>query len=217
LSLSSSSPPLGSAPEGTLAMIRQLQEDLHVSQSPEVIACRTKEQIAIHKFIKSHVRDAEPGSLYISGSPGTGKSLSVKAVIRELQEKPQFMQKVNKIVEVCAMTLRSPASLYPVLLAKLSGKAEDGHLPPLEAARLLQARLIPEEPNAKDKMVVVVVDEVDGLLDKHQTILYRLFEWAQKVNSRLVLIGKPRPLVDKSLAHSPSRVSPPFPPLALPK
>jgi DNA-binding IclR family transcriptional regulator len=57
---------------------------------------------------------------------------------------------------------------------------------------------------------VVVVDEVDGLLDKHQTILYRLFEWAQKVNSRLVLIGKPRPLLDELHVQSPSRVPPPF-------
>ena len=39
------------------------------------------------------------------------------------------------------------------------------------------------------RQVVVVVDEVDGLLAKHQTILYRLFEWAKKANSRLILIG----------------------------
>jgi cell division control protein 6 len=42
---------------------------------------------------------------------------------------------------------------------------------------------------SKSPMYVVVLDEIDYLISKGQDILYKLFEYPQLENSRLVLIG----------------------------
>jgi hypothetical protein len=36
---------------------------------------------------------------------------------------------------------------------------------------------------------IIVLDEIDGLLTRAQTVLYRLFDWPKQAGSRLILIG----------------------------
>lgn len=39
------------------------------------------------------------------------------------------------------------------------------------------------------RMYVVILDELDQLLSKHQQVLYSLFEWAAAPGSKLILVG----------------------------
>lgn len=60
--------------------MRAVKEALHVSTAPSVVVCREDEQKKVLDFCKSSVESEKPGSLYICGCPGTGKSLSMEKV-----------------------------------------------------------------------------------------------------------------------------------------
>lgn len=47
------------------------------SNPPTRITCREKEIDCLQSFLLSHIGDHVPGSLYISGPPGTGKTATL--------------------------------------------------------------------------------------------------------------------------------------------
>jgi Cdc6-like AAA superfamily ATPase len=55
--------------------------------TPAKLIGRTEEREAIEAFIQHHVLEARPGSLYISGCPGTGKTALLSEVCTNLAEK----------------------------------------------------------------------------------------------------------------------------------
>lgn len=63
--------------------VRVIKEALHVSAAPKSAVCRENEQNTIMDFCKKCVKQEKPGSMYISGCPGTGKSLSIE-LLREI-------------------------------------------------------------------------------------------------------------------------------------
>jgi len=48
---------------------------------------REKEQTFINKFIKKTMIDLQPGSLYLSGAPGTGKTACLTKALDQLEVK----------------------------------------------------------------------------------------------------------------------------------
>ena len=65
-------------------------EDADKHMSGDTLLCRDDEIASLEAFLKRHIVGKRPGSLYVSGPPGTGKSASVNHVIR------------NKVVCLCA-------------------------------------------------------------------------------------------------------------------
>ena len=55
---------------------------LHTSL-PERLLCREKETQTIQSFLKNHLDARKPGSLYISGAPGTGKTACLKQILQQ--------------------------------------------------------------------------------------------------------------------------------------
>ena len=55
---------------------------LHTSL-PDRLLCREKEIETITTFLKNHVGAKKPGSLYISGAPGTGKTACLKQILQQ--------------------------------------------------------------------------------------------------------------------------------------
>lgn len=53
------------------------------TQQPDEVVCREAEISRISSFLDTHISGRKPGSLYISGAPGTGKT----AVIKHLLDK----------------------------------------------------------------------------------------------------------------------------------
>lgn len=54
------------------------------TQQPEQVICREKEIAKIDSFLDNHMREdggGRPGSLYVSGAPGTGKTAVVKHLL----------------------------------------------------------------------------------------------------------------------------------------
>lgn len=160
-------------------------DQLQLSALPDSLPCREKERAEIERFLESSVRRGGLGSaLYVSGMPGTGKTATVTEVLRRLQDKvdagelPSFLP-----VEVNAMSLSHPFQLYSVLHTAVTGK----RAAPARAATLLEAYFASSA--ARRPVVVAVVDELDYLVTKKQTVLYNLFEWPSRPLSRLVVVG----------------------------
>lgn len=76
-------PPTSSSlpPESRFHSVKQA---LHTSL-PQRLLSRDTEQAAIRSFLHETLLQKEPGSLYISGAPGTGKTACVKSVLKEMR------------------------------------------------------------------------------------------------------------------------------------
>jgi cell division control protein 6 len=57
-----------------------LKTALHLSAVPSSILCREMEQEKVIRFCKTAVLEQRPGSMYVCGRPGTGKSLIMEKV-----------------------------------------------------------------------------------------------------------------------------------------
>ena len=120
----------------------------------------------------------------MSGVPGTGKTATTQKVIDYLT-----MQVLNKtsvdfdFVEINGMRLNDPAQAYSILAHQILGIT--GAISGNVALKKLEAHF--KSKNAK-KPCVVLLDELDLLLKKKQSILYHFFEWPNWQSSKLTVI-----------------------------
>ena len=66
--------------------LAEAQLRLHVGAVPDSLPCREDEFAEIFSFTEGKVQEGIGGCMYISGLPGTGKTATVKEVIRTLEE-----------------------------------------------------------------------------------------------------------------------------------
>ncbi|XP_042332449.1 cell division control protein 6 homolog isoform X2 [Sceloporus undulatus] len=147
---------------------------------PNQLPTREKETGVLHSFLREHVCKEKPGSLYISGAPGTGKTACLNRTLLDLKTE---LSGTQTIVLNC-MALRSSHAVFPAIAEQL-GQAGADRTARGDVIRKLEKRLTSK--NAP--MVLVVLDELDQLDSKGQDVLYTVFEWPSLPNSRLVLIG----------------------------
>lgn len=141
---------------------------------PERLLAREKETEAIQNFLKTHVSCGKPGSLYISGAPGTGKTACLNKLLHENQD-----LKNCKTVYINCMSLRSSHAVFPAIAEEISVNATTGK----------DVKGLEKLVTSKGPVIVLVLDEMDQLDSKGQDVLYTVFEWPWLPNSRLVLIG----------------------------
>ncbi|CAJ1052847.1 cell division control protein 6 homolog isoform X2 [Xyrichtys novacula] len=147
-----------------------VKQALHTAV-PERLLSREAERASIKSFLEEKVLQRLPGSIYISGAPGTGKTACLNCVLQEMKEE---LSSVQTVVVNC-MTLRSSHAIFPLLAEKLKAPGGQNRL-----QRLL---------TAPGPAVLLVLDEMDQLDSKAQDVLYTIFEWPYLPNSRLCLIG----------------------------
>lgn len=71
--------------------LEKAKEHLLLSFIPTSIPCREKERREVYDYLRYSIKQGGNGSpLYISGMPGTGKTATVREVIRELQGELNF-------------------------------------------------------------------------------------------------------------------------------
>lgn len=120
-----------------------MKQALHTSL-PQRLLSRDGEQAAIRSFLHETLLQKQPGSLYISGAPGTGKTACVKCVLKDMKvRKPavslhrhtvaavdvnascaSFQHDLNTVqtVIINCMSVRSSLSIFAVLAATLKLK-----------------------------------------------------------------------------------------------
>ncbi|EKX53486.1 origin recognition complex subunit 1 [Guillardia theta CCMP2712] len=161
-------------------------EALQLSTTPSSLPCREGE----HEEIKEVLRDAiargkSGGCIYISGVPGTGKTASVHAVIKDMKaESDKGSLEPFIYIEINGQRLPKPNVLYSVLLQGLTGKKTD----PVQAAISLDS-YFGSRSGLRRPVCVLLVDELDYLITRKQTVLYNLFEWPTRKHARLIVLG----------------------------
>nr|CAD7425385.1 unnamed protein product [Timema monikensis] len=160
----------------TGASYQHARQALH-SSVPTDLPGRQEQLAQLHEFLSSCLDQMVSGTLYVSGPPGTGKT----ACLVKIMELPEF-KNFYKMVYVNCTSMRSSSCVYAritqELRIKTSGKTEKDFLSALEKYLA-----------TSKKMILVVLDEIDQLDSRKQSVLYTIFEWPSKPNSRLVLIG----------------------------
>ncbi|NWU99771.1 CDC6 protein, partial [Upupa epops] len=169
---------------------QQAKQVLHVAV-PERLHAREEEMGIIRAFLRDHLCGHQPGSLYISGPPGTGKTACVSRVLLDCQDELAG----SKTIVLNCMALGSPGSVFPAVAQELGLPGASGR----EGVRRLEKKLTAQQ----GPMVLLVLDELDQLESKGQEVLYTLFEWARLPGSRLVIVGLANALdlTDRSLAR----------------
>ncbi|CEP11336.1 hypothetical protein [Parasitella parasitica] len=172
------------------------RERLHVSAVPDSLPCREDEFVNIMGYIQSAIHEATGTCVYISGVPGTGKTATVLEVIRYLQhqaeqdEIPQF-----DFVEINGMKLTDPNQAYSILWECMERSAnqkqqQDGKRKRITSAHALQMLEAKFSKQSDDqRTTVVLMDELDLLVTKKQTVMYNFFDWPSRPLSRLIVVA----------------------------
>ncbi|KAI9281552.1 P-loop containing nucleoside triphosphate hydrolase protein [Sporodiniella umbellata] len=167
------------------------RERLHVSAVPDSLPCREDEFMDISGYLESAIEESTGTCIYISGVPGTGKTATVHEVIRHLQHQtedknlPEF-----DFVEINGMKLTDPNQAYSILwecMSKSSGNDRVRKYTATHALELLEEKF--SKPNDDQKVTVVLMDELDLLVTKKQTVMYNFFDWPSKPLSKLIVVA----------------------------
>ncbi|NXY91287.1 CDC6 protein, partial [Alcedo cyanopectus] len=174
---------------------QQVKQVLHAAV-PDRLRGREKETGIIRQFLREHLCQRRPGSLYISGAPGTGKTACLSRVLLDCKDELAG----SKTIVLNCMALSSPTGIFPAVAQELGLPGATGR----DAVRRLEKRLTAQGP-----MVLLVLDELDQLESKGQDVLYTLFEWPRLPHSRLVLVGLANALdlTDRGLARLGARLA----------
>ncbi|XP_029658431.1 cell division control protein 6 homolog [Octopus sinensis] len=149
---------------------------LHTAHPAKVI-CREEEQSRINTFLSKHISSRTGSSMYISGAPGTGKTVVLTEIIKHL--------KVNnscKVVYLNCMIFHDVWDIYKKIYTELTGEIYSK-----STSKLLKS--LQKIITSSKKSIVLVLDEIDQLDNKHHEVLYELFGWPALSNSSFVLIG----------------------------
>ncbi|KAM1256124.1 hypothetical protein ACFX1Q_030280 [Malus domestica] len=163
---------------------------LLLSSLPKSLPCRDKEMLEITAFIKDSISDDKclGRCLYIHGVPGTGKTMSVLAVMKNLRSEVDAGSiRPYCFVEINGLKLASPENIYRVIYEALSGHRVGWK----KALHLLNERFSEGKKIGKedDKPCILLIDELDLLLTRNQSVLYNILDWPTKPHSKLVVIG----------------------------
>ncbi|XP_050551682.1 polycomb group protein Psc-like [Spodoptera frugiperda] len=146
-------------------------------ENQKPLTSREKEIGWLDNFLTEHLDKEESASLYISGQPGTGKTASLSYILNL----PKFKEGYKQVYINCTM-MKSAASIYSRICKELQ-------LPTSGTTEKACFNAIEKYLKKKHKMILLVLDEIDQLDSKRQSVLYTIFEWPAMADSRVVLIG----------------------------
>ncbi|KAJ3413620.1 Origin recognition complex, subunit 1 [Chytridiales sp. JEL 0842] len=166
----------------------RVRENLHVSAVPDNLPCRENELESIYTHLYSSIDNGGGECIYISGVPGTGKTASVRQVVRTLQNDVESGSLQDfQFIEVNGMKVTDPSQVYSTFWAALN--PDSPKVSPLHAASLLTQFFKNPTPNRSTKPIVFLIDELDLLVTKKQTVIYNLFDWPRTPSSPLIVVA----------------------------
>lgn len=126
-------------------------------------------------FLKKHINDHVSASIYISGPPGTGKTVSLHSLFVT-----DIVAKNFTIVYVNCSMIKSARHVY----SKIAEGLKLGCSIQRECILAVEQYL-----KTNHKSILLVLDEIDQLSSKNQSILYKIYEWPTIPKSKVIVIG----------------------------
>lgn len=157
---------------------------LHVSAVPTSLPCRSTEFETVYSYLHSAITDGSGTCIYISGTPGTGKTATVREVVASLHQ-AVLQDELDgfNFVEINGMKVTDPHQSYSLLWEALKGdRVSPGH-----ALNLLEHEF--SHPNPRRIPCVVLMDELDQLVTRNQSVMYNFFNWPALRHSRLIVLA----------------------------
>lgn len=139
---------------------------------------REKEFKELHEMLEECNNTKKSTSVYISGQPGTGKTATLTKLLQS-----GIVKKFSTVYVNCT-GIASIGSIYKRICETLALKVK-GNKTEKECLATIERHFL----GTKHKPVLLILDEIDQLMDKKQTILYTIFEWPVKFSSKLMLIS----------------------------
>lgn len=136
---------------------------------------REKQIEFLKSVLQNHVDNHFSSSMYISGPPGTGKTVSLHSLFASDLVTENF----TKVYVNCSM-IKSANCVY----VKIAELLDLGCSVQRECILAIEQYL-----KTKHKSILLVLDEIDQLSTKNQSILYKIFEWPILPRSKLIVIG----------------------------
>jgi origin recognition complex subunit 1 len=163
---------------------QRARSTLHVSSVPLSLPCRDAEFSTVYTYLHSAITSGTGACLYISGTPGTGKTATVREVIAQLHSAVLASELDDfNFVEINGMKVTDPHQSYALLWEALKGD----RVSPSHALSLLSHEF--SHPSPRRIPCVVLMDELDQLVTKNQSVMYNFFNWPALRHSRLIVLA----------------------------
>jgi origin recognition complex subunit 1 len=163
---------------------QQARSTLHVASVPLSLPCRDTEFSTVYTYLHSAITSGTGACLYISGTPGTGKTATVREVIAQLHSAVLASELDDfNFVEINGMKVTDPHQSYALLWEALKGD----RVSPSHALSLLSHEF--SHPSPRRIPCVVLMDELDQLVTKNQSVMYNFFNWPALRHSRLIVLA----------------------------
>lgn len=163
---------------------RQARNLLHVSTVPDSLPCRKTEFNTVYNHLSAAIMEGTGACIYISGTPGTGKTATVREVVAQLNGAVHAEEMDDFIfVEINGMKVTDPHQSYSLLWEALKGD----RVSPSHALDLLEREF--SNPSPRRVSCVVLMDELDQLVTKNQSVMYNFFNWPALRHSRLIVLA----------------------------
>ncbi|KAF2842459.1 P-loop containing nucleoside triphosphate hydrolase protein [Patellaria atrata CBS 101060] len=179
--------PLGTrtlSPNALSSPFQVARSQLHVSSVPASLPCREEEFATVYSHLEAAITEGSGSCIYISGTPGTGKTATVREVVAQLNASVQAEELDDFIfVEINGMKITDPHQSYSLLWEALRGD----RVSPSHALELLEREF--STPSPRRVPCVVLMDELDQLVTKNQSVMYNFFNWPGLRHSRLIVLA----------------------------
>ncbi|KAF8867263.1 origin of replication binding protein [Acephala macrosclerotiorum] len=157
---------------------------LHVASVPTSLPCREDEFASVYSHLEAAIYEGTGACIYISGTPGTGKTATVREVVAQLNASVMADELDDFIfVEINGMKVTDPHQSYSLLWEALKGD----RVSPSHALDLLEREF--NHPSPRRVPCVVLMDELDQLVTKNQSVMYNFFNWPNLRHSRLIVLA----------------------------
>ncbi|AQZ18345.1 SIR3 (YLR442C) and ORC1 (YML065W) [Zygosaccharomyces parabailii] len=151
----------------------------------DYLPARENEFASIYLSLYSAIESGSATTVYVAGTPGVGKTLTVREVVKELQRSAdQNELPLFQYVEINGLKMVKPTDSYEVLWNKIMGERLTWG-----AAMESLEFYFNKVPQNKKRPVVVLLDELDALVTKTQDIMYNFFNWTTYENAKLIVIA----------------------------
>lgn len=180
---------LDASMESVIEKLETVCNRLQLSSVPDKLQCREVEMDTITQLVRQAVLNGGGNTIYVNGIQGIGKTATILQVVKDLmKEVEEDKLPYFEFVEMNGMKLPKPDMVYDILWKAIK-KHDRKTTKKSSLAYCSELTAEFRKSNHDRPMLVLLVDEIDCLLNRSNTVLYNLLDWPKYDNSKMVVIG----------------------------